>query len=214
MRKKHAREQTNSAETPLVVLGIVMAAVGLAFIAGYTKPVALGLDVQGGLEVILQATPKKGQEVTAEDLTQSLEIIRNRVDKLGVAEPDIRVQGADQISIAIPGIKDADEAVDLIGSTAQLYFYDFQKSVKGKSYRSSYTLLKRSEDRAASALKKAKAKQKKDGTEFDEQYYLFNRRNEQVAGPAPDKETLLERWDDGKLPRDRGSVLGPEHPRR
>lgn len=78
----------------------------------------LGLDLQGGLEVILEAQG----DVTSDKMTQTLDIIRNRVDKLGVSEPEITQQGSNQISVALAGITNMDEATELIGKTAQLEF--------------------------------------------------------------------------------------------
>ncbi len=60
-----------------------------------------GLDLQGGLEVVLKAVPPKGHKLTADDMSRSLSIMRNRVDKLGVSEPDIRLQAPNQIVIAL-----------------------------------------------------------------------------------------------------------------
>src|SRR4026208_992243 len=90
------------------------------------KP-TLGLDLQGGLEVTLQAVPPRDREPTTEDLDRPGQITRNRVDKLGVAEPEIRTQGNDQISIQLPGVKDPAAAASIIGKTAQLALVDLEK---------------------------------------------------------------------------------------
>ena len=79
----------------------------------------LGLDLQGGTEVILR--PTEGQEFTDEDLDQAREIISRRVDGLGVAEPDITRQG-NNIVVQLPGVEDQERAIDLIGQTAELTF--------------------------------------------------------------------------------------------
>ncbi len=77
----------------------------------------LGLDLQGGASVVLQ--PR--DEVPSGVLDQAIEIIRNRVDALGVAEPDISRQG-DSIIVSLPGVRNKDRAVEVVGQTAQLYF--------------------------------------------------------------------------------------------
>jgi preprotein translocase subunit SecD len=77
----------------------------------------LGLDLQGGASVVLQ--PKT--PVPASVLDQAIEIIRNRVDALGVAEPGISRQGS-SIIVQLPGVKDKDRALEVVGQTAQLYF--------------------------------------------------------------------------------------------
>ena len=79
-----------------------------------------GLDLRGGLSVALE--PKPGQPSAGHGaLTTSLEIIRNRVDALGVAEPDISLQGSN-ILIQLPGVKDPARALQVIGTTARLAF--------------------------------------------------------------------------------------------
>ena len=92
------------------------------------KP-TLGLDLQGGLEVTLQAVPPRDRKLTKEDLDRSVTIMRNRVDKLGVAEPEIRTQGNDQIAIQLPGVKDPAAAAQIIGKTAQLELFDLEANL-------------------------------------------------------------------------------------
>ena len=122
----------------VVVLALVVAAlVGVGLLAVPASPLhqkaTLGLDLQGGLEVTLQAVPPKDRELTSEDLDRSVEIMRSRVDRLGVAEPEIRTQGDDQIAIQLPGVKDPAAAAQIIGKTAQLELYDLETSLTGPS---------------------------------------------------------------------------------
>ncbi len=100
-----------------LVVFLLVVVVGLIYteVAG-NRPL-LGLDLQGGLSVTLQA---KGNP-TSDAVEQAKEIIRSRVDGLGVAEPDIVRQGKTVI-IQLPGIKDPDRARALIGDTAKLEF--------------------------------------------------------------------------------------------
>jgi preprotein translocase subunit SecD len=77
----------------------------------------LGLDLQGGASVVLQPTKK----VDSDKLEQTIEIIRNRVDGLGVAEPEITRQG-DAIVVQLPGVKDQAKALEIVGQTAELRF--------------------------------------------------------------------------------------------
>ena len=126
----------------LILVGLIIAAVvGVALLAVPGSPVhkktRLGLDLQGGLEVVLQAVPPKGQKVTQQGLDNAVSIMRSRVDKLGVAEPEIRKQGNDQIVIELPGVKNAAQAAQLIGKTAQLEFYDLQADLTGPSVTTS-----------------------------------------------------------------------------
>ena len=109
---------------------ILVALLGAALLAIPGTPIhkkpTLGLDLQGGLEVVLKAKPDKGQPFTKADLSRSVEIMRSRVDKIGVSEPEIRTQGKDQIVIELPGVSDQERAAELIGKTAKLELYDLQ----------------------------------------------------------------------------------------
>ena len=78
----------------------------------------LGLDLQGGVSVVLQPS---GDIENADTVDQAVEIIRNRIDALGVAEPDITRQG-DTILVQLPGVRDQDRALELVGQTAELRF--------------------------------------------------------------------------------------------
>src|SRR5438552_675938 len=97
------------------------------------KKVRLGLDLQGGLEVVLKAVPPKGHQLTSSDMDRSVNIMRDRINKLGVSETDARKQGKDQIVIELPGVKDPAQAAKIIGTTAQLQFFDLEVDVTGPS---------------------------------------------------------------------------------
>lgn len=80
-----------------------------------------GLDIQGGMHLVLQAQPTdKIKEITPNVMSAAIAVVRNRVDGLGVAEPLIQPKGDDQIIVDMPGIKDKDEALRVIGKTAVL----------------------------------------------------------------------------------------------
>jgi len=106
------------------LLAIVVLTFGLlaATLAAGNKPL-LGLDLQGGVEVVLRPnnSPENMALVTPENLTSASEIIRKRVDAIGVAEPDITVQGQN-IIVQLPGIGDQASAIELVGQTAELRF--------------------------------------------------------------------------------------------
>src|SRR3989442_4628065 len=140
---------------------IALALAGVAALAIPSSPAhqspPLGLDLQGGLEVILKARPEKGQVLPAGYLDTSVSIMRSRIDKLGVTEPEIRKQGKDQIVIQLAGVHDPAAAAALIGKTAQLMLFDFEADVTGPSKvggnvvatPSLYELLKQVQTRAA-----------------------------------------------------------------
>src|SRR2546428_106256 len=97
------------------------------------RKATLGLDLQGGLEVVLKAVPPKNHKLTSDDINRSIDIMRQRIDKLGVSEPEIRKQGSDQIVIQLAGVHDPAAAAKLIGKTAVLEFYDFEADLTGPS---------------------------------------------------------------------------------
>jgi preprotein translocase subunit SecD len=101
---------------PLVFI-VVVAAAGLtaALVSGSSPQ--LGLDLQGGISVVLQ--PKEDPPAGA--LDQAIEIIRTRVDALGVAEPEIARQG-DAVVVQLPGVRNQRRALDIVGQTAELRF--------------------------------------------------------------------------------------------
>lgn len=80
-----------------------------------------GLDLTGGVYVVLQANEA---EVSEDTLEKAVTIIRQRIDSLGVNEPEISIQGSDKIRISIPDVEDEAAAIDLIGQTAKLQFED------------------------------------------------------------------------------------------
>ncbi len=87
------------------------------------KAIKLGLDLRGGMHVVMEVDKSKlTPDEAADAVDRALEIIRNRVDKFGVAEPLIQKQGKDRIVVELPGISDRSRATALIGQTAQLEF--------------------------------------------------------------------------------------------
>lgn len=94
---------------------------GLAVL--YLNPFRLGLDLQGGVHVVLQAVPG-GDAVTDEAMAGALAVVERRVNGLGVVEPVIQREGRDRIIVELPGLQDAHEAIRVIGQTAQLEIQD------------------------------------------------------------------------------------------
>ena len=103
---------------------------GFAF---YAKPVAFsirqGLDLQGGTHVVLQAVDTPDAKVDDDALNRVVKIIERRVNELGLTEPTIQRQGKDRIIVELPGVKDPDKAIAMLGRTALLEF----KDVTGKT---------------------------------------------------------------------------------
>ena len=66
------------------------------------------------------------------DIDTSIEIIRERIDQLGVSEPEVSRLGATEISVSLPDVTNAQRAIDQVGTTAQLYFYDWEPNLIGR----------------------------------------------------------------------------------
>ncbi len=115
----------------LFVLGLIIVS-GLVIANKSTK---LGLDLKGGLELVYQGQPTgQVEEVSGEDIERAIEIIRERIDELGVSEPEVSRLGTDQISVSLPDITDAGQAIEQVGTTAQLYFFDWEPSLIGPEF--------------------------------------------------------------------------------
>jgi len=98
--------------------------VGVALWILLTFPFRFGLDIRGGIRVTLQCQKAEGVEITDDAVRRTIEIIRNRIDQLGVTEPSIYKEGADRIVVELPGIEDPEKALEVIGQTALLEFKD------------------------------------------------------------------------------------------
>ncbi len=109
----------------LVVLCLLIIASGYyAFLnaADREDGIKRGLDIAGGLYVLMEAVETEDREVDEDTIDRAIEIIRMRVDALAVAEPVIAAQGDDRIRIELPDLEDVQQARDIIGRTAMLKF--------------------------------------------------------------------------------------------
>jgi SecD/SecF fusion protein len=113
----------------LIVLGLIAASLGVIA----AKTTRLGLDLKGGVELVYQGKPTAQAKVDAESLNRAIDIMRKRVDQLGVAQPEIQLTGQNEITVALPDVSNATRAQEEVGKTAQLYFYDWEPNVIGPS---------------------------------------------------------------------------------
>ena len=156
-----------------------------------TKQTRLGLDLKGGVELVYQGEPTPQSKVTPEAIDRSIDIMRERVDALGVAEPEIQRLGSDQISVGLPGVKNLERAIKQVGTTAQLYFYDCEKNVIGNPQRA---------DRRASTRRSSSASQQKpeiDANNTTGQAVLPVQAEQARSPPGPDssRKDLLSEFD-------------------
>src|ERR1700754_4926230 len=113
-----------------LVLLLVVALIGGAIAVVLTKPTRLGLDLQGGVQLVYHAEPTAAQPVVDADAMQrSIDLMQQRVNSFGVSEAELFQSGRDQIEVNLPGVKDAQRAADQVGSTAQLFFYDWEANI-------------------------------------------------------------------------------------
>ncbi len=105
---------------------ITIALVVLAIIAVFPveKKIRLGLDLKGGSHILLECVDSPEAPLDEDSVKRVVEIVRNRIDQLGVAEPLILRQGEKRVLVQLPGIDDPQRAVEIIGQTALLEFKD------------------------------------------------------------------------------------------
>jgi SecD/SecF fusion protein len=103
----------------LTVVIVIAAAAAVAA----TTDARLGLDLQGGTQIVLEAEDTDRVKVDDDVASRTLEVLRRRVDALGVAEPTLQRSGDRRIIVELPGVADPNEALNAIGRTAQLAFH-------------------------------------------------------------------------------------------
>ena len=174
----------------ILVALIVAGLLGVAVMAIPASPVndkpTLGLDLQGGLEVTLQAVPPANRPLQKSDLDRSVTILRDRVDRLGVAEPEIRKQGDDQIVIDLPGVKNPDRVIGILGQTAQLELFDLEANLAPPSNSGGYPAPKES------LYSLLAGQQSLVDEDAKTNWYLFDDKKKVRAGPVQQRDKLLE----------------------
>ena len=213
----------------IIVIALVAVLLGLSAWVLATKPTVQGLDLRGGTELVYQArgTPANPTP-TPEDIDSAIEIIRERVDVLGVSEPEISRIGEDQISAGLPNVDNAEEATDQIGDTAQLFFYDFEKNIIPEDPKLPEAA-ENSYNRLIDAVRDAAEREPECATEGGEPicttnkqgtFYLFDESTlDLVSGPAQTKQDLFLRFPDRQQPEGtivenvpQGTVIVREEP--
>src|SRR3954452_8674775 len=190
----------------LVVLGLIGASIGVIA----SRETKLGLDLQGGVSLVYQGKPTKQQpKLTPESLDRAVDIIRERVDALGVAEPAISRSGKDQIEVDLPAVKDAQRAADQVGTTAQLYFYDWEKNLLDEDCKLNPDVVNSGTSAVAGFYNAVQRASKCNPYESpnstvasDARWYGFDKANKAVNGGLPETDPN-ELWRDepgGKKP--------------
>lgn len=116
------------------VLALQGATIGNFEVDSVADSIKLGLDIEGGVAVVYEAqTDQTGDELT-QTMNQTVQILSKRINSLGLTEPDITVQGVDRIRIELPGVDNAQKAIEAIGQTAQLEFILVDEEYLGKVF--------------------------------------------------------------------------------
>ncbi|MFG3254313.1 protein translocase subunit SecD [Streptomyces sp. NPDC048172] len=121
---------SRTSRAPLWRALIALAVVGVSLFFALTTPARLGLDLKGGTQIVLETKDApSGVRADAGATDRALEVLRQRVDALGVAEPSLSRSGENRIVVELPGVQDPREAAKVIGRTAQLTFHPVEGAV-------------------------------------------------------------------------------------
>jgi preprotein translocase subunit SecD len=116
-----------------LILGLILLLLIAALTILVKVPMRLGLDLQGGSQMTIEAKPTKDfPKITASSLEDIKKVIENRVNGLGVSEPLVQTLGNRQILVQLPGVSDPKEAEKVLGGTAQMDFREQKEGVKEK----------------------------------------------------------------------------------
>jgi SecD/SecF fusion protein len=198
----------------LLVLLLVLGLVAASAIVIAKKETKLGLDLQGGLELVYQGQATGTEtEVSGEDIDDSISIIEERINKLGVSEPEVARLGLDQITVSLPGVTDANRAAEQVGTTAQLYYYDWEpnligpeKAIGGSPTQQSAKALEESEKRWEKAGRNVNKNEEK-GLIFSGAYPTAYEAAQLAAEQKPD-----ENCEDCSVARPRYYLFAKEEP--
>ncbi len=106
-----------------MMLVFIVAVIAVSSYIIFTKPILKGLDIQGGIRLVLEAQPTdKVKEIDRTVMNSAIAVVGNRVNGLGVAEPLIQQKGDKQIIVEIPSVRDPQEAIRIVGEMTELKF--------------------------------------------------------------------------------------------
>ena len=121
-RRRNNKKSSMRQQLWLLVLTFALVAGSVWAFMPPEKQINQGLDIQGGLSVVLTAHNNNNEAITSEDMEKSRAVIENRVNALGASEAVVQIQGNNQILVQIPGMSDTQKALATIGKTGQLEF--------------------------------------------------------------------------------------------
>jgi SecD/SecF fusion protein len=115
-----------------LVVGLVLASLVVCVgIPGVVKPskTRLGLDLKGGTQLTYQAHTTSGKPVTSSELNDAINVMRSRINQIGVSGNTITTFGGNEITVSLPDVQNSAQAAKVVGVAGQLYFYDWEESV-------------------------------------------------------------------------------------
>jgi SecD/SecF fusion protein len=117
----------------LLVLLFVFGLMAVSALVIVSKPTQLGLDLKGGVQLVLQASPTPQQPtIDNGSMGRAIDIIRSGCDQLGVSEIEVAQVGSDQIQVGIPGATSVGKATECATKPARLFFYDWEPNLIGR----------------------------------------------------------------------------------
>ena len=129
-KKKQEKTKNNKLRVILGTFITLIVLIGSAYLSiPIFKNINYGLDLQGGFEVLYEIEPLDGNKLTSDMVYNTYKAILKRVDILGVNEPEIAIEDNNKIRIALAGIKNKEEAREVISSTAVLSFRDYNDNL-------------------------------------------------------------------------------------
>jgi len=178
----------------LFVILLMLGFLAASAIVIVKQPTRLGLDLKGGVELVYQGEPTPQSNVTPAAMNRAIDQIRSGCDALGVSETEVARLGSDQISVGIPGVKNAQRAIRQCGKPARLYFYDWEANVIGDPRVPINGLFE--------AVKKAAAQTPvvDSNNTTRGQYYLFTPAKTLASGPDVTRKDLLSQLN-GRVPK-------------
>ncbi len=134
------------------ILILVVGLIAASAVVIASMKTQLGLDLQGGVQLTYQGLPTAQTPVVTQDaLARAVDVMRQRVDQLGVASPEIQTSSGNQIVASLPNVTDTARAKRLVGTTARLEFYDWEANALTSSGRPVAKLLQ-TQDATAIAI--------------------------------------------------------------
>ncbi|MGI6328418.1 MAG: preprotein translocase subunit SecD [Dethiobacteria bacterium] len=105
-----------------IILSLILVIVSGTFLYNWERYLKKGLDLEGGVYVLLEAVPSENEEIDHDAIQRAMTVIGSRIDELGLVEPVLQREGERRIRIELPGIEDQEQAMEVIGRTAMLTF--------------------------------------------------------------------------------------------